>query len=986
MSYRMAILVLCVGLTCTQAETYYISPTGNNGAPGTISQPWATISYAMSANSPVTAGDTVYVRGGIYNEKVTINKNGTPGNIITLSSYPGENAILDGSRFITGWQACSSQEDAFGNPNWRHIYKVTLSLDKSLDTITLFENGQFMYLAQQPNQTERVYQDVVTYMDLKPESEGLTDGLIDSSYLTQADDYWNGCTVYIWSQRANNVIIRKTVKDFISSQNKITFDVPLDKTINSAETTKDKYSLANHIDFIDKAGEYCYIDKGNNNYTIYCWPEATSSITNSTIGYSYYNVGIIAGSTGMSFITISNFEIRGYATSESLTRDGGIVVPSGFTHKYLTLNNLYIHENAGGGISVSSSSHDTITNNTIKNIRSGNGIGLVGDDARIGYNTIHKVTGTGIAPRVAKRAIIYNNTISDLGVHGNGIAAYQNNEDILIAYNAVSNKGLACTISTSKNIVIYSNLFYTTGTYCFADWGGMTGHVRLLNNIIQGSGTNTASREETDEYVFFNNIIDGGCQVEDRSHNIYTKKAWYMTSSSYKSGEMLVLNKDSMYINPDMYNFETKAGSPSINSGTSISHLLPTSVFPDFDFNKDIRGSSRVQDGTIDIGPYEYVTASSTLYSLTIDPPINGTVTKKIGEADTTATAFSAGTKVILTAKAAPGYRFAGWSGDASGTAESTTITMDRNKLVTASFIRNSISDGLVFHSMLDDFSEATIADITNAQLTANLIGGPLWGAGWRDEDWLGFNQSTQAISIPTMGMSPEAGTIAVWVEPTDFSGMKFIFGHVLNNANRLSLYTVAGSLAVGLGSNATLKTNITPLSLNQPVHLALSWEGTAYAVYVNGVQKAAGTFSGLTALNTFIDIGNYGDPAFRSLGFAGKIDDIRAYNRALAAEEIDALYLTHDVRQGKDLQFTVNAVNAQGIPIVYQVSAMPAGASFDAATQSVRWTPWHNQLGLHTFRFTATGQPEKIVNVEVHPSSMTSWYTLGQGQLTKVR
>lgn len=215
---------------------------------------------------------------------------------------------------------------------------------------------------------------------------------------------------------------------------------------------------------------------------------------------------------------------------------------------------------------------------------------------------------------------------------------------------------------------------------------------------------------------------------------------------------------------------------------------------------------------------------------------------------------------------------------------------------------------------------------------------------------------------------------------------MKFIFGHVLNNANRLSLYTVAGSLAVGLGSNATLKTNITPLSLNQPVHLALSWEGTAYAVYVNGVQKAAGTFSGLTALNTFIDIGNYGDPAFRSLGFAGKIDDIRTYNRALAAEEIDALYLTHDVRQGKELQFTVNAVNAQGIPIVYQASAMPAGASFDAATQSVRWTPWHNQLGLFSFRFTSTGQPEKVVNVEVHPSSMTSWYTLGQGQLTKVR
>lgn len=346
---------------------------------------------------------------------------------------------------------------------------------------------------------------------------------------------------------------------------------------------------------------------------------------------------------------------------------------------------------------------------------------------------------------------------------------------------------------------------------------------------------------------------------------------------------------------------------------------------------------------------------------------------------------YTRGDVVNLEAKASSGYKFSHWSGDVSGTKESITITMNFHKVVTANFVKISPKEGRIFNAPLDDGSGTTVTDANNLQ-TGNLINGPLWGAGWRDEDWLGFNQSTQAISIPTMGMSPEAGTIAVWVEPTDFSGMKFIFGHVLNNANRLSLYTVAGSLAVGLGSNATLKTNITPLSLNQPVHLALSWEGTAYAVYVNGVQKAAGTFSGLTALNTFIDIGNYGDPAFRSLGFAGKIDDIRAYNRALAAEEIDALYLTLDVRQGKDLQFTVNAVNAQGIPIVYQASAMPVGASFDAATQSVRWTPWHNQLGLHTFRFTATGQPEKIVNVEVHPSSMTSWYTLGQGQLTKVR
>ncbi len=49
---------------------------------------------------------------------------------------------------------------------------------------------------------------------------------------------------------------------------------------------------------------------------------------------------------------------------------------------------------------------------------------------------------------------------------------------------------------------------------------------------------------------------------------------------------------------------------------------------------------------------------------------------------------YDEGTSVSITATANSGYRFGGWSGDASGTANTVTITMNGNKTVTANFIR----------------------------------------------------------------------------------------------------------------------------------------------------------------------------------------------------------------------------------------------------------------------------------------------------------
>lgn len=80
------------------APAYYVSTSGNNANPGTSTSPWRTIQYAASK---ATAGNTVYIRGGTYNESVTVKVSGSSsGGYITFQSYPGETAILDGTGLI----------------------------------------------------------------------------------------------------------------------------------------------------------------------------------------------------------------------------------------------------------------------------------------------------------------------------------------------------------------------------------------------------------------------------------------------------------------------------------------------------------------------------------------------------------------------------------------------------------------------------------------------------------------------------------------------------------------------------------------------------------------------------------------------------------------------------------------------------------------------------------------------------------------------
>ena len=89
-----AILMVMMVQTAT-AATYYVANNGNNTNPGTLARPWKTIQKAANTLTP---GSRVYVRAGVYQERVTVNVSGSlAGGYIQFLNYPNETPILDGT-------------------------------------------------------------------------------------------------------------------------------------------------------------------------------------------------------------------------------------------------------------------------------------------------------------------------------------------------------------------------------------------------------------------------------------------------------------------------------------------------------------------------------------------------------------------------------------------------------------------------------------------------------------------------------------------------------------------------------------------------------------------------------------------------------------------------------------------------------------------------------------------------------------------------
>ena len=93
------LLLLYIFYLEANATTYYVAKNGNDNNVGNQIMPWLSI---QKAGATLQAGDTVYIKAGVYNERVEVINTGMLNSPIVFVNYANDEVILDGTGITWG--------------------------------------------------------------------------------------------------------------------------------------------------------------------------------------------------------------------------------------------------------------------------------------------------------------------------------------------------------------------------------------------------------------------------------------------------------------------------------------------------------------------------------------------------------------------------------------------------------------------------------------------------------------------------------------------------------------------------------------------------------------------------------------------------------------------------------------------------------------------------------------------------------------------
>jgi hypothetical protein len=279
----LAGVVLGTGLFLTgcsspggERKALYVSPSGNDGNPGTLERPFATLERARDEIRSVKrtgklpdGGLTVFLREGKHFREETFNlrpeDSGEDRAPVIYAAYPGERPVLLGGKSIVGWKPVTGEVKGMKENVKGRIFAAPVRKGWKF---------HFLYLNGEPQRLARLYNTDEWYQWPKPlhmgpvgeggqklvfrEGElidlGGMDGQIEINLLPV--NFWNTLSVLRGIDPALSTAYRH-------SKNPTTFW--------RDSVLEGNYNLQNAVRFIDEPGEWA-VDSTHG--TVYLFPAA----------------------------------------------------------------------------------------------------------------------------------------------------------------------------------------------------------------------------------------------------------------------------------------------------------------------------------------------------------------------------------------------------------------------------------------------------------------------------------------------------------------------------------------------------------------------------------------------------------------------------------------------------------------------------------------------------------------------------------------
>ena len=547
--------------------TYYVAPAssgGDNNNAGTLAAPFETLQYAVNQ---LTAGDILYIREGVYRETITIDEDGTSGNLITIQNYNNEVVTIDGTVDVTGtWSSYGSVSGAYQLSSY------------STDITQLFVDDEPMVNARWPN--AQFYDDSIfshSTWAQGDEGDDANPNSVEGSLQIDEDVFDPGSLDLNNSIGILNIgsFKTETVKITGHTQNGaaddvITYGYTGGTDADYGTTYKDKhhyYFFEGKLDFLDTNNEWFH-DKTNNILYLVTDNGLNPSTTGRTIKAKTTDYRVTFN--GANYITFKG--INFFATTIDIQNSDNLSIEECNFYFPSASKRMLGLTNGLGSTSVTSI-NGTSDNNTIKKClfenAEGEALVIRGDNNTIENNYFHHIDWSA-SDLNGLMVTIYctgnSNTFTKNTIHTTGASAtVLPGTASTFSYNKVTNTGLlqsdGAVFQGTKNYVegsnVHHNFIYDTEKYAFrydapgGDASVAGSYGRMHHNIADN--TNGLMIKGNNQIIAHNtvmNTINNRNDIIILSEDCSNTSTWLYNNlakriGSHRSSQLFSLSTDS---------------------------------------------------------------------------------------------------------------------------------------------------------------------------------------------------------------------------------------------------------------------------------------------------------------------------------------------------------------------------------------------------------------------------------------------------------